>query len=350
MTALFFGGELDSFTAFGDVLENTTAGTFDSTYARCSIHLNAQTAYADSIKFSSASDFWFHGSAMIGTLTAGQILGLVNSAGVEVFRITVSGSAAACVMQMEYLLNGVWSAVGATSTQDLSTRKIIDLRVAVNANGSAVLYIGGVAVVTSSATNLAGLADIAQIRLRSPGVMYWSEIVGATLSTVGKRVITRYPSGDGSDTAWAGTFADVDDTAYSTTDYVEASSGNLVETFACSGGSATNTTVDAVAVSARAICGASGPNRLHLCVRHNGINYLSELATLTDIDTPRQVIWPLNPETLTAWQSVQIANLQPGLKSLAVPTTPIAPTYGEWLALPDERDITGTALNAPNVN
>lgn len=347
MTALFFASELDSFYTSGDVSENTTAGTFDSTYGRCSIRVNTDVSYADTVFFQGVdTDFFFGGQVMIGSITTNrQILGFINSAGVEVFRVTVTGTAASCTLQMQYLLAGVWTNVGSAATVDLSTRKALNIQLTPAGNGTAILYIAGVAQITATGTNLSGLGTIAQARLRSCGVTYWSEVVCSRTSTLSQRVVTRYPSANGSDTSWTGDYTAVDDTAFSASDYIQADAGNLAEAFATSGGSATNTTVNAVAIGFRAQAvatqNATSATSLTVGVRHDGINYFGAERVIATLDTPHQDIWRTNPATSAAWQSVQIANLQPAMKSSAPvvdeTTDPIPPIFEPNLELLERR-------------
>lgn len=322
MIPLFFAGELESFNTSGDVSEVTTAGSYDSTYARCSIRVNTDISYADSIIFPGATpDFFFGAQVMLGSFTTNRaILGLINSSGVETFRVVATGTAAACTLQMQYLLAGVWTNVGSTATADLSTRKALNIQLTMDGNGSATLYVAGASVIAATGTNLTSIGDVARIRLRSAGVAYWSEVAGALYTLVGKRVVTRYPSANGADTAWTGDYTAVDETAYSAADYIQADAPNLSEAFITSGGSTTNTTINAVAVAAKTqsltTSNATSADSVVLGVRSSGESYYGQAITPTILETPHREIWTTNPATSAAWQSVDIANLQPVMKSL----------------------------------
>lgn len=316
MSAVFVAGETEAFALNGTVTEDTTAGTFDSSYARCSIKIATALSYADSPPFPGQTSFYFHGSVMLASMSSGQILGLLNTLGTEVFRISVSGSVAACVMQMQYLSSGVWTNIGSASAgQDLSTRKILDLKVDVNASGSAALYIGGSAIVTATGVNLAGLSEIAWIRLRSAGVTHWSEIAGSGASTIGRRVITCAPSGAGSDGEWTGDYSAVDETVYSASDYIETIEPNKTETFVHSGPSTSGMTIDAVSVCFNVLATAGYPSRVYPVLRSAGTNYLGTLGGAHSTAATSHKVWTQNPATNANWASTEIAALQFGAKS-----------------------------------
>lgn len=339
MIPLFFGGELESFTTTGDVTENTTAGSYDSSYARCSIRINNDLSYADTLIFNpSTTDFFFGGRLMIGSFATSRVLvGFVNIMGLEVFRVLATGTAAACILQMQYLLAGVWTNVGSASAAvDFTTRKVMDIQLTHTGSGTATLYIEGASSVSATGTNLSPAEKIAFIRLRSPGVAYWSEVIGATYTTVGKRVITRYASANGSDTGWTGDYTAIDETVYSAADYIQADAPNLSESFSTSGGSATNTTVHAVCVGAKALsittANATSADAMILGIRASGQNYYGTAIQPPIVEFPHRETWITNPATSAAWQSVEIADIQPGIKSAQIAPVSGAPatTYDPY--------------------
>jgi hypothetical protein len=110
--------------------------------------------------------------------------------------------------------------------------------------------------------DLSGLSAIKKVRVLSIyGTNYVSEMICSTASTVRLRGYTRYPIGAGSDTAWTGTYADVDETVYSDVDGLESGTATQIETVTGSTTTLGGFAVEAVLVGARAALGNDGANQ-----------------------------------------------------------------------------------------
>ncbi len=318
MSLLFFGGELTDFSpATSDTFESATASYFNATFARCAVRVNQYLSYADSPNFGAQTDFWFRGDCALNSIASTrQIYGFLNNAGTEVFRVTVSGSVSNVTLQMQYLLLGVWTNIGASISLGMSAVQTFDLNVFVDAAGFAKLYVGGTERISATGIDLTGITDIAQIRLRSPNEAYHSQIIAADEPTIGLRLLTRYPNGTGATAAWTGGSTDIDEIVNNDADFINSSTANQVETVTQTGPAITGYVVRAVGVSARAKRGASGPANLQLALRSGGTDYFSASKALSVAYAPYQNIWAQNPATTADWVNTAIDTIQPGVKSI----------------------------------
>jgi hypothetical protein len=316
MSILSAGGEMDAFSPSDSaVYEDTTVGTFDSAFARCAIHVDTSLSYAECPHVGAQTDYWFHADLQFVNAGANNILFFVNNAGTEVVRIKMTGSKTAATYQFQYLLSSVWTDVGSTITINMSTRQTFDIHIDVT-GGSIKLYLAGTLRLTASAT-LTGISDIAYARLGSPNDARWSQVIQADESTIGMRLLTRHPSGAGATSSWVGAYTEIDETVYSDADFINSATANQVSTFAQTGGAFTGYIVQAVIVSARAKCGATGPQNIRPILRVSGTDYDggSDLALDAGYG-PFQTDWETNPATTAAWVNTAIDALQPGVKSI----------------------------------
>jgi hypothetical protein len=326
MTALFRGGELEAFIANSSgVSESTDGGTFNSTFARCAILLYTGSSSspdqitADTMSWSAQTgDFYFHFEERDGS-------GLVSHTALELFsgstanfriRQTYSGSARQWTLQ--YLnASAVWTSVGSALT--LGTGRA-DYDIYVNiTTGVAKLYVrGSVSAATATGLSLGHMSGITKARLHSDtGGRYFSQIVADTTPTIGYRLASVHPNGAGSDSAWTGTYLNIDETTLDDADFVNSATANQVSTYTLSSVTLTGYSVQDVTVSFRSKCGGSGPQNIEAVLRSAGTNYFSSNLAQDVGYAPYQNTWSTDPATSADWVLASISSLQAGVKSIA---------------------------------
>lgn len=148
-----------------------------------------------------------------------------------------------------------------------------------------------------------------------------SQVIVASESTIGWVLSTLNPDGNGANTAWTGSYTDIDEFALDTNDYIEAIAVNQVETSTVSNinGAYSTYNVKAVAVAMRASNDSGSViSDLQAAVRTSSTNYFSPNLSLPKdgSDYSRQYIWETNPNTSAAWSQAAVNSLEVGVKSV----------------------------------
>jgi hypothetical protein len=312
MTVFFAAGELEAYTVSGPVTESTNSGTYDTACARCSIRPFTNTAdYAESPVYTSATTSWTHFEVTTGNSagTSGNtLITWYNSSATAVFRLQFTGSG---VLQAQYWNGSAWTNIGSTTTLSVSVRYIIDLKIICGSSGSFELYLNQTLTLSGSAS-MGSVTNIARHRLQTPTSGGtgggFSQIICADVSTVGWKLYLKPPTGNGANTAFTGTFADVDETSLNDADYIESVAANDVETYTGAAMTFASGAVKAVVVSARALNIATGPQNMQLALRRSSTNYFTaDVAGIGTGFAPFLGIWETDPSTGAAWTSANAA-------------------------------------------
>jgi hypothetical protein len=226
---------------------------------------------------------------------------------------------------------GTLTTLATTSTSAYyipSNTMAIDLFVNYSTNGQVTLYIDGVSVadsgpnvniLTDSATN------VSQFLLSSPtgpsvgfsANVFWSEIIIQDTSTLGMGLVTLPPQAAGNTQSWTGSVSNINELTLNTSASITTTANNAmsewtVNTALPSGSWAIAAVVTEAVVSA----GTSGPMHFEWVVRtSDGTDHVAgNVAPATGFGN-YQNVWPVNPQTGTAWQAGQLINI--GIESLA---------------------------------
>ena len=330
MTALFRGGELEAFIANSSgVSESTADGKFNSTFARCAILLSTGSSSgpdhitADTMSWSAQTgDFYFHFEEADGS---GGVLSHTviewfsgSTANFRIRQTYPSGSSAGRSWTLQYLnASAVWTDVGSALPIG-SGRADYDLFVNIT-TGVAKLYVrGSVSAATATGLSLGHMSGITKARLHSDtGGRYFSQIVADTTPTIGYRLASVHPNGAGSDSAWTGTYLNIDETSLDDADFVNSATANQVSTYTLSSVTLTGYSVQDVTVSFRSKCGGSGPQNIEAVLRSAGTNYFSSNLAQDVGYAPYQNTWSTDPATSADWVLASISSLQAGVKSIA---------------------------------
>lgn len=330
MTTLFMGGEMGAFIpSDSSAIEGTgtlSSGSYDSAFARCWVGGYGSASYIESAAFTETADIWIHFEIAQHSPTSSSTLRtvctMVNGSGTEVFRLQSDNpfGGATATYQLQYWNGAAWTNLGSSFTATFHLQ-VIDIHLVANSvSGSGTVYFSGTQRSTGSA-DLSSIAGVAQFRGYGKTVGIgaqtgFSQVICSTTSTIGGRLFTVPVTGAGSDSAWTGTYANIDEVTYSDADFINSASANQVSTFAVTAPTLTGYVVQAVAVTARAKKGAAGPANLQLALRSSGTNYFSSSKALDAGYKAFVNIWDTDPATSAAWVNSAVSTLQPGVKSI----------------------------------
>jgi len=201
----------------------------------------------------------------------------------------------------------------------------VDIRVAHGVTNEIEIYISG-ALMSRAATNNDGRG--APVRMYLPHhtftesggqtVTYSELIVTDGEPTLGWRLATNTPGSAGFHTGWSGTVADLADSDLST--FMTAA--NPGERFSWNPAPYTGPDlpggVRALCAKAQAQRGFDGPQNFRQFVRVNGTDYDSpQSSPVGELQIGELHVWDENPETLAAWATADIANIEIGIASEA---------------------------------
>ena len=313
MTIYFMGGEMPSFIpSDSSATEVTTVGTFDAAFGRCGLRPGGTgTFYVETPQLTLPDTLYTHiyfRRDQATSLTKNLISYYAGAT--EVFRVEISDT----TLQMKALISAVMTNVGSTVGIAVDTPESIDIYFQGNdATGDVKLFMAGTER-ASATVDLTSVTGITHARCYHGAFV--SQVIIADEPTIGWRLLTRYPNGAGTSSAWTGTYTDVDEIVYDDADFCNSSTNGQVEQFTQTGPAITGYTVRAVGVYARAKRGASGPTNLQIGLRSSGTDYFSASKALSVGYSAYGEIWETNPATSAAWLNTAIDALQPSIKAV----------------------------------
>lgn len=332
MAILFAGNELDSFTFSGGGVGSVTTDStyFNSNFCRCAIGINPATSigYGTLTLPDAKSSIWFHTDVYLGAnwTTNNNMIEIRSATYGAVARLRTSGTQS---ITAEVFDGASWVSFGTYNTFPYQVVVTLDIYLSLApTGGQAAWYInsGLVGTYTGDTQGYASTTIIDNVRLWTQynGNLwtYYSQLIVADEDTRGMKVATLFPNGAGALSDWTGTFADVDETAITDSDYISTNAASTGELFTMSDLSTTAQTgydVKAVVQSGRASKGLTGPQNLQYYMYSNGtVNPSPNIAGLTNnFATLPQYIWATDPSTGSAWTVANVNNLQAGFKSIA---------------------------------
>jgi hypothetical protein len=323
MTVVFAGGEMEAFAVVaGSPGESTFAAGFDATYARCSILLSGGSGSIKTPPLGSLSTAWTHFDYYTDFVgNAGKTYcEWRNSVGTVVFRIVFASVAN---FKMQYWDGAAFQDLGSPFSFTASVRRSMDVKIVCGGSGSAEVYVNQ-ALVASGSASMTAVTNIDEFRpLDNIGgsTSLFSQVIVATVPTVGWKYYLKPPTGNSAtNTAWTGTFADVDETSLADADFISSSAAGDVETYTRAAIALGTGTVKAVVVSARAKNAAAGPQNLQAALRLGSTNYFSSNMPGIGIGfTPFVAVFENDPSTLVAWAAAAASSAATefGVKSIA---------------------------------
>jgi hypothetical protein len=325
MTIVFGGGEMGAFIpSDGATHERTTSNSYNSSFSRCAMEAQGSVSYAESASFAAMDELWVHFTLTNGggsnSTSSIQAIVLTNASDTNLFRVKWNRDAN--TLEMQYWDGAAYQTAGSAFSIDVGLAvHNCDLFVSGDsASGTCSLYIEGTRRAHATGVNLTTVAAITKVRSYGIGTVSGTaitQVVVSDESTIGGRLFTVPVAGAGSDTAWTGTYLNIDEVVCSDADFINSSVADQVSTFAVTAPTLTGYQVRAVIVTARAKKGGSGPTNLQLALRSGGTNYFSASKAL-DVGYGAFVeVWEDDPATGSAWVNAAVSSLQPGVKSIA---------------------------------
>lgn len=324
---LWGGTESDAFDASTGVLGVFTGtNDHDTNFSRMALTITGEQR-CNKVAFGDLPSIWWHtrwGSNNTGGVATRAFVTVYNSSDVGVLRCTTnsqSGGFALC--RLQYWDGSAWQNIGGSTFNAAVGVNGTTFDMECTVDGSAgrfAMYVDGVLQVelTGDTDFYSGSAAdyVTMESWGSTNPRYFSESFVCDGSTLGMRLATLVPNGDGAYTAWTGTFADVDETTVNDADFVSGAANGDRENFTLTNLSTAAAALAPVAVinSARARIGATGPQNLQLTIRTGGNDYDSgNIAGLTtSFANGYQNIWNTNPDTAAAWTTSEIDALEIG--------------------------------------
>lgn len=331
MTILFAGGEMGAFIPSDSSAVEAVGSniSWDSAFSRCAITASGSTSYNEAPEWSGQTDIWVHVELkQYAPVSSGSLLQtfvLMDSSGNEKIRLACSINVSTGIGTWALQLNNAgWATIGSTFDASVLSRQTVDIHIVCNsATGVADLYLSGTKRISNPSVDLSTVSDIAQLRPYGkstviPAVQSFSQIIVATTSTIGGRLMTVPPTAAGATNQWTGAYTGIDEIAYSDADFMFSDAADQVQMFAGTPvGSLTGYSVAAVVVTARARTDGTGPENIQLAVRTNSTNYFSSSRALDAGYSAHVGIWETNPNTTQAWTAAEAAAIQFGVKSIA---------------------------------
>lgn len=322
------GGEADTFypVAGQTYGHTTTAGRFVNTASRGALVVEQGVSEIELNASANLTEGYIH-MYLYQEAVAGNVDGWIQIKkldGSNAFRINLNSDG---TWDFDKYSGATWVNLFTTGASMLSNSAgAIDIYINVHAStGSVVIYKDGVSQGSYSGNTSIDNASFGRLHFYgqtgTANELNVSQVIIANESTLGWVLATLSPDGNGANTAWTGSYTDIDEFILDTGDYIEAIATNLVETSTVSNINAAYSTynVKAVAVGIRASNDSGSViSDLQACVRVSSINYFSPNLSLPKdgADYSRYYVWDLNPNTTSAWSQAAVNALEVGVKSV----------------------------------
>ena len=336
MNVYWVGGEDIDFMAIGSAIVSTTAATFRSGWARCSIAYGGTgtPAHGNPFNGGALTSAWL--SARVygnpGTFTATSIpmigFGLY---GTNNALVVGTSSSSATKVALHTVANGVVTQLAAEGGNSWATGTNIKIDMQVvnyGATATVSVYVNGVPVITFSGNvAVSGMTNfdhvyLAVVTTGGSNQMAYSEFLVADSNTTGIiGVQTLALTGAGTTTGWSNnTYTNINGTSFSDSSPTYENTDAVDQEYTVTTPAATAYSVAAVQISARmALPSGSTPGHIKLGYGSSGTGYFGSgaskvpavgFATQTQIDQT-------NPITSAAFTSSDLSSLQLDIQSAA---------------------------------
>lgn len=327
MTIIYFGGGEDSenYAQGSGSAISTTANTFRSTYARCSMACTQNGSWLNWEAYAGTpSSFWFSARTAASTiLTNGNtLLRFVDASRYARLQLIISGGV--------LLVQKVNTAGTATTLANAlapwapgfagpaQTDKI-DIHWVNSASGSVDIWFNGVKYYNYSGDTTTETTAISFHQLttcQNAQTSYWSEVIVADQDTRTWNLQTLAPVANGNthnfDTGTPAA-ANVNEVTLSYATLDGSTTAGQKDQYTIPAIAAGTYTIVAVGVSSQLVKGTSGPSKMDLGVRSGTTDYWSSDQTLDVGWNDYQNWWTTDPDTSAVWVALPV-NI--GLKSV----------------------------------
>lgn len=336
-------GEDIDFTCSGTCTTSTNTANFRSSYVRAAQGISGTTGdpptnlLGTNATFTNASTIWIHaqlcegsGAGNCSATTTGtlneQLIRIIDTSSNATLIVRGTGNAGEVKISSR-TAGGVFTDLVTCPGAISATLTPLDIQVVYALAGTLTVYNNKVQVCTFSGDTrngdgAANLNNIAFGALSTGNTMYWSEIVVGDSDSRQQSVWNLPTNGNGNATTWTGT--NICSSIWAAVSEADGNFGSTGTNNALQQCTIANTlppgafTVDAVAMTARALRAASGPQHFDFSTRTGGSDFASsDQAPGTTYTNFGPFIQATNPNTTVQWVTGDLtaAGFNIGLKS-----------------------------------
>lgn len=271
----------------------------------------------------STNNAWFHWVWATGYGYDNQYpWQFMNADGVQILRLyTLDSGRRDYRLGMQYYNGSAWVAIPNLVYQNPGDgAKTMDTKVDMVA-GRIEIYQNGVLMTSADVPGIVGM-NVASVYLTNVAYdrfAYYQTLIAAGESTIGCNVRTRYATASGDDTAWTGTFADVDEFPYNDGDYITAAKAGDKESFIANNLPAlpVGNEVKGVIISARFRNNGGTPGNIRPYLFIGGVRYPAANFPNASMGwTAGVTVFSKNPATNDMWgKDINTVNVQFGIEA-----------------------------------
>jgi hypothetical protein len=323
----FAGGEDSEFTQFSGGTVATTAGTFRSAFARCSLTTSGSAIWQNTSAFS-ASSFWWSaqaaGSSLSGGLGFASTVAFADSSNIVRLRLIVSSGTGPVYRFDKINAAGTITQLGSSFTLPVSITGSLDkfdIHIVDAVSGSVDVYLNGTNFFSFTGdTTTDGVSTIAYVKLggySGQSTNRWSECIVSDTDTRSWSCQTLQPVANGNTHSFdtgSPAAANVNEITLSDVTLDGSTTANQIDEYTIPALATGTFSIIGVGVSMRAQKGSSGPSKMDAVVRSGTTDYLSSDFSLTTAWANYQNWWMTDPNTAgLVWAALPV-NI--GLKSI----------------------------------
>lgn len=319
MSVLFLANERESFRENSPGAISMTSSSTD--YVRGSISIDTGSGVADSrvIFASGQSQLWVRFWNIANPAGSSPSMRIFDQAGLAVARIRRANTG----FQAEYWDGSAYQSIG-FMPYETGQSMFFDMFFSLdNSAGRCEFYVNNNFVGEFVGDTIHGTTvNLAEVQFTA--IETREIVITNSEPTIGWRVKTMFPNGDGALTDWSGSYTGVDELDVNDGDVVTSTSGGDDEVYSVANFAAAldDFEVAAVQVGVRAKNDGAGPSGIEPIVYVGSTVYTNGVTNL-EYDTTLDVayrnfcrVWELNPNTTAAWTITQLEALQFGFRSI----------------------------------
>jgi len=268
--------------------------------------------------------FWDTSYLYIHTASSAQgtqvFYELINSTGVVVFRLMNASNSP--VVTASYWNGSSYTNIASTFNITNSVLHKLTVKLVCGVAGTVEVWLGAAQVVNHT-HNDADVNNVAKVRRRgyvNNGAQpsYWSEMGGANFDLRGLRIRYDPPTGNsGTDTAWTGSYTDVDEAGVDDADYVTSATAAQREGFTHASYTIPGSyALDSVWIVGRPKTSGVAPTNVKYSLRIGGTPYDSSNVNPAASFQPVGAYWTDDPSTAAPWGNTNYNALEFGLLSV----------------------------------
>ena len=329
MSVLAVGGEADCWEPVSgqDYAYDTTSGHYELNVSRGAMKVTQGVSEIELVTSQTLAEGYIH-MYLYQEAVAGNVddwIQIKKANGDPAFRISLNADGTWAAQKYK---SGVWSADLAVTAGVVLANDAAAFDVYIKVDGTVGefrIYKETVEILTFAGDTSIDNLTFGRVHVKgqtgSGNELSVSQVILADESTLGWKLASLNPTGNGANTQWTGNYTDVDEFVFDSTDFLEALSTGLIETSTMSDLNALlgSFNVKAVAFATRAENDSgSSVNDIQATLRISGTNYFSGNLGLAKDGTDHsvQTIFATNPATGGSWSQSVVNALEAGLKSV----------------------------------